>query len=385
MCINLFSLDIFSSTASTAANVGSLLYFFSYIPYASFNEQFDQLGYFTKLIYCMPLNSGTSQGIFQILMLELDGEGLQFSNLFTKALDIDFSFGEVLLVMIFVLMLHLLLMIYIDQAFPGEFGVPKKWYFPLQPLIRMCNKSKVDREDDYSSLNSEALNADDSSRDNFEEEPADARIGIQIANLTKYFGTKIAVNKVSLNLFEDQITVLLGHNGAGKTTCMSMLTGMFPPSSGTAYIDGKDIRYSMDDARNSIGICPQHNILFDELTVEEHFRFFCRLKGIETEQRVNDEVNKYITMLEMDDKRETLSRALSGGMKRKLSIGIALCGNSKIVICDEPTSGMDSAGRRALWDLLIDEKKNRTILLTTHMMDEADVRNFVNLKFELSK
>lgn len=130
----------------------------------------------------------------------------------------------------------------------------------------------------------------------------------------------------------------------------------------------------MPEIRESLGICPQHNVLFDELTVEEHFRFFCRLKGVEDEQEIANNTNKYIAMLEMEDKRDTLSNKLSGGMKRKLSIGIALCGNSKIVICDEPTSGLDPAGRRALWDLLIEEKQNRTILLTTHFMDEADVR-----------
>lgn len=153
-----------------------------------------------------------------------------------------------------------------------------------------------------------------------------------------------------------------------------MLTGLITPTAGTAYIDGKDIRYSMPEIRETLGICPQHNVLFDELTVEEHFRFFCRLKGVEDEQEIANNTNKYIAMLEMEDKRGTLSNKLSGGMKRKLSIGIALCGNSKIVICDEPTSGLDPAGRRALWDLLIEEKQNRTILLTTHFMDEADVR-----------
>lgn len=144
-----------------------------------------------------------------------------------------------------------------------------------------------------------------------------------------------------------------------------MLTGLFKPTSGTAYIDGKDIRYRIDDARKSLGLCPQHNVLFDELTVEEHFQLFCKLKGSSSEIEIERETNKYIAMLEMEDKRKTLSCALSGGMKRKLSIGIALCGDSKVVICDEPTSGVDSAGRRALWDLLIEEKKNRTILLST--------------------
>lgn len=154
---------------------------------------------------------------------------------------------------------------------------------------------------------------------------------------------------------------------------MSILTGMITPSYGTAYINSRDIRYHMDETRASIGICPQHNILFDELTVEEHFKFFCRLKGFEDCQQIANEANRYITMLEMEDKRDCQTKFLSGGTKRKLSVGIALCGNSKIVILDEPTSGMDSASRRLLWNILIEEKEKRTILFTTHLLDEADI------------
>lgn len=154
---------------------------------------------------------------------------------------------------------------------------------------------------------------------------------------------------------------------------MSMLTGMFPPSSGTAYLNSKDIRTEIDEARQSLGLCPQHNILFDELTVREHIVFFARLKGMKGKRVIADEVRRYINLLDLKDKVDAQSKTLSGGMKRKLSIGIALCGDSKIVMCDEPSSGMDPAGRRALWDLLIAEKKGRTILLTTHHMDEADV------------
>lgn len=202
------------SAANTAANVGSIAYFFTYIPYASFVEKFDKFGYFTKLMYCLPLNSGMSQGIFHMLRLELDGSGLQFSNMFKKPLDVDFSFGEVLLVMIFALFLHILLLIYIDQVFPGEFGVPKKWYFPIKPCLRLCNKNKVKNDDDYSSLDSEVLNVNDAelTRDNFEEEPSNLKIGIQISSLSKMFGTKLAVKRLNLNMYEDQITVLLGHN-----------------------------------------------------------------------------------------------------------------------------------------------------------------------------
>jgi ATP-binding cassette, subfamily A (ABC1), member 3 len=154
---------------------------------------------------------------------------------------------------------------------------------------------------------------------------------------------------------------------------MGMLTGLFPPTSGTVFINGHDIRTDMDSIRGSLGLCPQHNVLFSELTVKEHIIFFAKLKGIKDKKEIEDQIKKYVNLLGLEPKMNAQSSTLSGGMKRKLSIGIALCGNSKIVMCDEPSSGMDPAARRSLWDLLIQEKKGRTILLTTHFMDEADV------------
>ncbi|EFA12132.2 ATP-binding cassette sub-family A member 3-like Protein [Tribolium castaneum] len=146
-------------------------------------------------------------------------------------------------------------------------------------------------------------------------------------------------------MYNDQITVLLGHNGAGKTTTMSMLTGMFPPTSGTAFICGYDIRTDMDKVRKCLGLCPQHNILFDQLTVREHLYFFSKLKGLKRED-INEEIDKYLELLELQ---------------------------TKVVMLDEPTAGMDPSARRALWDLLQNQKHGRTILLTTHFMDEADL------------
>lgn len=353
--------------------VGPTLYIVTYIPYLTFSYNFAKLGYFSKLMFCLLLNSTMSQGIYQILRLEINGDGLHFGNFFLRPADVEFSFGEVFLVQVFGFALHVLLMLYIDQVFPGEFGVAKPWSFPFKACLTLLIKKKINNEDDYSSINSDVFRNNQDCPENFEEEPDEVTVGIQICNLSKQFGTKMAVNKLNLNLYQGQITALLGQNGAGKTTTMSMLTGMIQPTLGTAYVNGKDIRYNIDEARESIGLCPQHNILFDELTVEEHFWFFCSLKGIDNKRHITNETNNYIARLELDDKRHTIAMKLSGGMKRKLSIGIALCGNSKIVICDEPTSGMDSAARRALWNLLIEEKKNRTILLTTHFLDEADV------------
>ena len=129
----------------------------------------------------------------------------------------------------------------------------------------------------------------------------------------------------------------------GKTTTISMLTGMLEPTEGYATVSGKDIRTDMTAIRQEIGICLQHDCLFPELTVREHIQFFARVKGMygrmsnaEAEAKVNASIHD----VALTEKRNTLSKNLSGGMKRKLSVAIAFCGDSKTVLLDEPTSGM---------------------------------------------
>ncbi|KAI4457986.1 atp-binding cassette transporter subfamily a abca [Holotrichia oblita] len=133
---------------------------------------------------------------------------------------------------------------------------------------------------------------------------------------------------------------------------MSMLTGMLTPTEGTAIVNGYDIRTNMSQVRDSLGLCPQHNILFDDLTVAEHLRFFSKLKGL-NKKETDEEINTYVELLQLVPKRNARSKTLSGGMKRKLSVAIAMCGRSKIVMLDEPTAGMDPAARRALWDMIV--------------------------------
>ncbi|XP_038957106.1 phospholipid-transporting ATPase ABCA3 isoform X5 [Rattus norvegicus] len=212
--------------------------------------------------------------------------------------------------------------------------------------------------------------------DFMEPEPVDLEAGIQIQHLYKEFtlknSTLMAVKDLSLNLYEGQITVLLGHNGAGKTTTLSILTGLYLPTKGKVYISGYDISSDMVQVRKSLGLCPQDDLLFPLLTVSEHLYFYCVIKGISSTNRPR-EIHRMLTSFGLLQKSNTMSKDLSGGMKRKLSIIIALIGDTKVVILDEPTSGMDPVSRRAIWDLLQHYKKDRTILLTTHHMDEADV------------
>nr|XP_020764546.1 ATP-binding cassette sub-family A member 3-like isoform X5 [Odocoileus virginianus texanus] len=169
-----------------------------------------------------------------------------------------------------------------------------------------------------------------------------------------------------------QITVLLGQNGAGKTTALSILTGHYPPTRGEVFIDGYDITKNITEIRENLGFCPQGDLLFNDLTLSEHLFFYSVVKSIHQKMSPN-EINRMLSAFDMLEKRDTFSKSLSGGMKRKLSIIIALLGGSKVVILDEPSSGMDPVSRRATWDILQQFKHDRTILLTTHYMDEADI------------
>uniref|UniRef100_A0A3B5M6X4 ABC transporter domain-containing protein n=1 Tax=Xiphophorus couchianus TaxID=32473 RepID=A0A3B5M6X4_9TELE len=206
------------------------------------------------------------------------------------------------------------------------------------------------------------------------EEPAHLEPGVYIENLVKVYrhGKKLAVDGLTLGFYEGQITSFLGHNGAGKTTTMSILTGLFPPTSGTAYILGKDIRTDLSAIRQSLGVCPQHNVLFSMLTVEEHIWFYARLKGL-SEEQVSAEIEHILQDTGLPHKRRSRTSTLSGGMQRKLSVALAFVGGAKVVILDEPTAGVDPYARRGIWDLLLKYRQGRTIILSTHHMDEADI------------
>jgi ABC-type multidrug transport system ATPase subunit len=147
---------------------------------------------------------------------------------------------------------------------------------------------------------------------------------------------------------QGQITALLGHNGAGKTTTIGMLTGMVPPTSGSAVVAGYDIRTDLPLLRQNVGVCLQHDCLFPQLTVMEHMIFFSKIKGLDATMTKEEREQELLTAIEdvaLLEKRHSYSKDLSGGMKRKLSVAIAFCGNSKVVFLDEPTSGMDVSVR----------------------------------------
>ncbi|ETO27626.1 hypothetical protein RFI_09505 [Reticulomyxa filosa] len=181
-----------------------------------------------------------------------------------------------------------------------------------------------------------------------------------------------AVDGVSLDIYEGEVFCLLGHNGAGKTTMIGMLTGLLEITEGDAFICGHNVKTQMRAIRKILGVCPQHDVLWPRLTCQEHLELFALLKGV-PRARVREEAKKTLTAVGLEEKEHDFPSHMSGGQKRKLSLGIALIGGSKVMFLDEPTSGMDPESRRATWNLIEHEKKNRAIVLTTHFMDEADI------------
>lgn len=359
-----FALSVFFSKANLAASVAGIVFFLFYLVYTFI--AIDEMPLWSLLLLSLLSNTGMAFGFVLIIRYEGTGEGTQWWNLFQPhSVDTSLSVGLVMVMLLAAAVLYLIIALYVEQIFPGDYGVPKPWYFPVSRSY-WCGVGQW--QDDHLAKHNEKH------EDSFEDAShITERAGIQLRGLRKVFGKNlIAVNPMTLDMFENQITVLLGHNGAGKTTTMSMLTGMLPPTSGTAYVNGFDITTNIDEVRTSIGLCPQHNILFEDLTVAEHIEFFATLKGMDVAD-IGREISKYLKLIELEAKRDVLSKDLSGGMKRKLSVCMAFCGGSRVVFCDEPSSGMDPASRRALWDVIRQEKENRTVLLSTHFMDEADV------------
>ncbi|XP_062570055.1 phospholipid-transporting ATPase ABCA3-like [Saccostrea cucullata] len=362
-----FMVSTFFNKANSAAFASGIGYFCTYVPYFFLQSRYETMSKSEKLGICILNNMGMAFGINTIGIYEGTGYGAQWNNFAEPAtVDDNFSLLDSMLMLLGSSAIYLIITWYVDGVFPGEYGVPLPWYFPLSKNYWCGTIQRSSTSSDTGKLDPKY----------FERDPNGLSVGISVNHLRKEFGSgkkkKVAVADTTLNIFKGQITALLGHNGAGKTTTMSMLTGFLPPTSGTATVNGYDICEDIQSVRRSLGLCPQHNILFDTLTVEEHLKFFAQLKGCPKEN-VNKEVDDMIKVLGLEAKRKNFSMTLSGGQKRKLSVGIAIIGGSEVIILDEPTSGMDPAARRQTWEILQKFREGKTMILSTHFMDEADL------------
>jgi ABC-2 type transport system ATP-binding protein len=191
---------------------------------------------------------------------------------------------------------------------------------------------------------------------------------IRVSGLHKHYGDTHAVDGVSFEVAAGTVFGLLGPNGAGKTTTVEVLEGLRAPDSGEVHVLGIDAVHHPDDLKARIGVSLQTAALYPKLTVVEVLDLF---RGFYPRGRGSDEL---IGLMDLGEKRTTRTQDLSGGQRQRLSVALALVNDPELVFLDEPTTGMDPAARRALWDIILTLKAGgKTVLLTTHYLEEAEV------------
>uniref|UniRef100_A0A8C4H680 ABC transporter domain-containing protein n=1 Tax=Dicentrarchus labrax TaxID=13489 RepID=A0A8C4H680_DICLA len=324
-------------------------------------------------LLCLLSPSAFSIGIAQVVYLEAQGDGAVFSSLTNGPHPLYVP----LLMLVVDCILYLLLAIYLDQVLPGEFGMRRSLVYFLKPSYWSKRRKRyVEVSSVYDTEVKGTPGVDES------VEPVSPEFrgkeAIRINNIQKVYREKDnvveALRGLTFDIYEGQITALLGHSGAGKSTLMNILCGICPPTNGSATIYGSPVAEIADasEMKQLVGICPQFNIIFDVLTVEEHLRIFAAIKGIPPGD-IDAEVTKVLKDLDLEKIMTAQAKNLSGGQKRKLSVGIAILGDPKILLLDEPTAGMDPCSRHQVWSLLKSRRAGRVTVLSTHYMDEADI------------
>ncbi|KAM4673147.1 cholesterol transporter ABCA5 isoform 2-T4 [Amazona ochrocephala] len=309
-------------------------------------------------------------GIAQVMHLEDYEDGATFSNLSHGPYPLFISLILLVLDSIF----YLLVAVYLDQIMPGEFGLRRTPFFFMKPSFWSKHRKN------YKELYESSVNGSLSFSEIVEPVSSEfqGKEAIRISCVQKTFRRKgetvEALRNLSFDIYEGQITALLGHSGTGKTTLMNILCGLCPPTDGFVSVYGHKVSEidEMLEVRQIAGVCPQSDIHFDILTVEENLSIFAAIKGIPQNDLIQ-EVQKVLLDLDMQPIRDNQAKKLSGGQKRRLSVGVAVLGNPKVLLLDEPTAGMDPCSRHIVWNLLKNRKADRVTVFSTHFMDEADI------------
>ncbi|KAI5809808.1 hypothetical protein DFH27DRAFT_477169 [Peziza echinospora] len=197
---------------------------------------------------------------------------------------------------------------------------------------------------------------------------ASSNDGLRVMHLTKQFGKNLAVDNVTFGVTRGEVFALLGPNGAGKTTTINMIRGDMKPDDGDIFVENLSVTKNRAGARSHLGVCPQFDAM-DQMTVHEQLTFYARVRGVENIEHNVREVTRAVGLGAYGDR---MASKLSGGNRRKLSLGVALMGNPTVVLLDEPSSGMDAASKRVMWKTLAAITPGRSLILTTHSMEEAD-------------
>ncbi|XP_018368842.1 PREDICTED: ATP-binding cassette sub-family A member 2-like [Trachymyrmex cornetzi] len=258
---------------------------------------------------------------------------------------------------LFVWILHIifwyLLAVYLDNVNPGKFGSAKPWYYLFKKPVYDDNDLIIRGSTNWSAV---------------EHTPSYIKPSIRVRCVRKEFGRIgeriTAVNDVTIDFYNQEFSVILGHNGAGKSCLLKIIIGMYKPTHGHVYLENESSIYP-------IGYCPQENILVNYLTTIQHLYIFGMIKGMTYEDAYKESL-KLLKQLDLEYVKDTKMKSCSFGTRRRICLAMALIGNTKILILDEPTYSIDPEHKRQIWDLLLDIKRYKTIIMATNSMEAAD-------------
>ncbi|XP_058195608.1 ABC transporter A family member 2-like [Rhododendron vialii] len=403
-----FMLSAFITQSSSSTTVGFSVFIISFL-----SQIITQFGFPYSTDY-----SSTYRAIWSVFPPNLLAEGLTLlSGATATSLDPGISWrrrgkcapndtecvitiNDIYIWLISTFLVWFVLAIYFDNIIPNSSGVRKSVFYFLNPGywtgkggkvaeggICSCTRS-VPPPEDVTPDDEDVHEEENTVKQAASEGEVDTNIAVQIRGLVKMYPgtTKIgcckcektshyhALKGLWVNVAKDHLFCLLGPNGAGKTTAINCLTGITPVTAGDALIYGCSVRSSvgMSNIRRMIGVCPQFDILWDALSGQDHLHLFASIKGLPPAS-IKSVAQKSLAEVMLTEAAKIRAGSYSGGMKRRLSVAIALIGDPKLVILDEPTTGMDPITRRHVWDIIEDAKKGRAIILTTHSMEEADI------------
>eukprot|EP00457_Paulinella_chromatophora_P000191 gb/GEZN01000191.1/.p1 GENE.gb/GEZN01000191.1/~~gb/GEZN01000191.1/.p1 ORF type:complete len:1907 (-),score=328.53 gb/GEZN01000191.1/:145-5865(-) len=401
-------LSTFFSRAKAAGRVAPVVMLALFLPYLGLAENSEQISTLVKRLISLFPPAALSISAVIALDYESGFLGVRWENCYER--QNNFSMLDAIVMLYVDGLVYGVLAWYCSHVIPGEYGVRRPWYFPLTrnywqrtlpvrrrfELSQPFNSSRpssfvqslsqsLSQSFTHISLLVDWTDCDDVAFDKVDKHVCHTEpmlqsmaqmVGVRVRGLGKTFNEDQtqpvkAVQGLELDLYVGQVFCFLGHNGAGKTTTINMLTGLLSPDEGDAFLFGTSIVAEAEKARYMMGVCPQHDALFPHLTVQEQLMLFAQLKQVQ-KQNIQKAVLTAIEEVELTEKAHERTDTLSGGQRRRLSLAVALIGDSKVVFLDEPTSGVDPASRRAIWDLILRKKTGRVIVLTTHFMDEAD-------------
>lgn len=282
------------------------------------------------------------------------------------------------------IVVYFIIGLYFDNIISNVYGNSKPFYYFLLPSYWFGGNSSMDSkkwikdtQKKYpSKINIKELDGDVQEHYKYTCNPELNDNPVKIINLRKIYGSgknlKVAVKNTCLSIGKNKVVALLGQNGAGKSTTMNIISGLSSPTAGDILVCNKSIRKNSSAVQNELGICPQEDILFKELTAMEHLRLYSGLKGAKNCPELDEILINRLKAVQLYTVKDARSKTYSGGMKRRLSMIIATIGDPNVILLDEPTTGMDPVNRRYVWKFIEEFKKNRCVLLTTHSMEEAD-------------